>query len=80
MRETGVEGKGVEQGGIQGHLWGSSWGLGQPLKVYEEDLNDDHVIWADLPTVVWGWGAGAPTRLRGGRRSLQTVKGGTEGG
>ena len=78
MRETGVEGKGVEQGGIQGHLWDSSWGLGQPLKVYEEDLDDNHVIWADLPTVVWGWGARA-RRLRGGRRSLQTVKGGDRG-
>lgn len=54
MRETAVEGRGVEQGGIQGHLWHSSWGLGQPLKVYEEELDDDCVIWADVPAVVWG--------------------------
>ena len=54
MRETAVEGRGIEQGGIQGHLWHSSWGLGQPLKVYEEVLDDDCVIWADVPAVVWG--------------------------
>lgn len=56
MRETAAERRGVEQGGIQGRLWHPSWGLGQPLKVYEEELDDDCVIWADVPAVGGGRG------------------------